>query len=194
MKRYLIALLTLIVSCMLPLTAQCYERTTLHLADLSEGVRVRYYNPDGSCVQLSIGLSGTIQNVPVAARIPFDSEFGSGIRGGSDPSRVASYMDKRHIQVWQVTGTPTIHWIEWGLRNGRFPAIGLTTRHFQTVYGWDEKTDMFYVCNNQTPKTIDIMPRAKFLQLHHQSGEWIVMLKNVSPSNPKIVNWVADLD
>jgi len=192
--KYMIVLASLIVSCLLPLCAVAYEPTTLHLAELSEGTRIRYFNPDGSCVQLSIGLSGTIQNVPVAARLPFDSEFGSGIRGGSDPSRVAAYCDKRHIPAYQITGRPTIKWIEWGVRNGRFPAIGLSTRHFQTVFGWDEKADMFYVCNNQTPKTIDIMPRSKFLQLHHQSGEWIVLLKNVSPSNPKLVNWVADLD
>ncbi|MES2935978.1 MAG: hypothetical protein V4805_21125, partial [Pseudomonadota bacterium] len=92
----------------------------IHTMDLSKDTRVKYINPDGSCVQLSIGLAGIHANVPVAARLPFNSEFGPGIRGGSGPDRVTAYCDKRHIAAWNVTGPQTIKWMEYGCRTGRF--------------------------------------------------------------------------
>ena len=102
------------------------------MMELPKDVRGWFRNPDGSCVQCSIGMCGTWNNVPEAATLLWNTEYGNAIRGGSWPSRVADYCSERGIRAFNVTGDTTFEWMEWAARTGRFAAIGAGTRHFQT--------------------------------------------------------------
>ena len=58
--------------------------------ELPAEVRAWYRNPDGSCVQCSIGMCGADQNCRAAASLLWSSEFGPAVRGGSSPPSKAS--------------------------------------------------------------------------------------------------------
>lgn len=155
---------------------------------LSTKVRNWYWNPDGSCVQCSIGMVGINANDPNAASLLWDTKYGKAIRGGSWPARVASYFQERGIRGWNVTGAEnTFPWMEWAVRTRRFAAIGAGTAHFQTLYG--KRNGKWLICNNQTPGRIDEYDDVSFRRLHMQSGPWIVVLKNPSSESPQIVEW-----
>lgn len=158
--------------------------------DLPENVRVWYHNPDGSCVQCSIGMLGANQNVPAAATLLWDTEYGPAERGGSSPGRVAAYCNSRKIPAWNVTGQVTWEWMAWAVDNGRGAAIGAGTAHFQTLVGRDRVKGLWYVCNNQTPRRIDVYDDAAFRRLHLASGQWCVIL-DAPPAapRPKFVKW-----
>lgn len=162
---------------------------TLHIMDLSDKQRGWYFNPDGSCVQLSIGMAGVHVGDLNAATLPFNSAFGLQERGGSWPGRTAAYCNKRHIMADNITGDSTIKWIEYAAETNRMAAIGLGAAHFQTLYGWDKATDTFYVCNNQTPGRIDKYTRAELLQKHEASGKWVVVLRKTTSRNPVLRAW-----
>jgi hypothetical protein len=144
--------------------------------DLPRDVRQWFHNPDGSCVQCSIGMIGVDQNVPAAATLLWDTEYGPAERGGSNPARVAAYADRRGIALYNVTGSGTWEWMKWACANGRGCAIGAGTAHFQTLVGHDPQRGRWYVCNNQTPHKIDVYDDAAFRRLHLASGPWIVVL------------------
>lgn len=143
---------------------------------LPSGVRAWYRNPDGSCVQCSIGMCGIWQNVPEAYTLLWDTPYGSAVRGGSSPSRVEAYADRRQIPIYNVTGRPTWDWMRWAAITGRFAAIGAGRAHFQTLYGFDPQTDTWYVCNNNSTRKIDAYSKSSFERLHLASGEWCVIL------------------
>lgn len=168
-------------------TAQ--ERHVVASMGLPAPVTAWYFNPDGSCVQLSIGICGVYCNDMNAASLPFDSAYGPAVRGGSIPSRVSNYCNRRGIQAWNVTGPTTLEWARFAVDTGRYAAIGLGTQHFQTIYGYDYTTKEWLVCNNQTPKQIDRYSEAEFARLHQQSGLWIVVLKRPSSPAPEYVDW-----
>ena len=84
--------------------------------DLPPQVRRWFRNPDGSCVQCSIGMCGVDQNVPAAATLLWDTEYGRRERGGSGPSRVARYCRERKIRVYNVTGRNTWDWMKWRVK------------------------------------------------------------------------------
>ena len=65
--------------------------------ELPVEVRQWFRNPDGSCVQCSIGMCGTWNNVPAATTLLWNTEYGKAVRGGSWPSRVADYCGTRGI-------------------------------------------------------------------------------------------------
>jgi len=158
--------------------------------DLPKEVRQWFFNPDGSCVQCSIGMCGVDQNVPAAATLLWDTEYGSRERGGSGPSRVARYCRQRGIRVYNVTGTATWDWMKWAVENGRGAAIGAGRRHFQTLVGHDPTTGTWYVCNNNSPGRIDAYSDAAFRRLHLASGQWVVVLDYPPhPARPKYVRW-----
>lgn len=163
--------------------------TSVHSMELNTKERNWYFNPDGSCVQLSIGMCGVHCNDMNAATLPFNSVYGPQIRGGSWPGRVANYCNQRKIKAWNITGQPTIKWIEWAAETNRGAAIGLGTAHFQTLYGWDKENDIFLVCNNQTPGRIDKFTRKEFISEHEKSGRWCVILQKPSSRNPQLVQW-----
>ncbi len=153
-------------------------------------VRQWFRNPDGSCVQCSIGMCGIWQNTPAATTLLWDTEYGSKVRGGSWPGRVEEYCDRRKIAAWSITGSSTFDWIRWASKTGRMTAIGAGRSHFQTHFYYDPVKDRYYVCNNNSPKVIDEYTPEEFRRLHLASGTWIVCLKTPSPPHyPKYVQW-----
>ena len=158
--------------------------------ELPTEVRAWYRNPDGSCVQCSIGLCGIAQNVPAAYTLLWDTKYGSKVRGGSWPSRVEGYCEARQIKAYNVTGEQTWDWMRWAAKTGRMAAIGAGTRHFQTLYGWDPRTNTWYVCNKNSPTVVDEYSWESFRRLHLASRQWVVILDYPpSPRSPKYVQW-----
>lgn len=157
---------------------------------LTVAVRNQYWNPDGSCVQCSIGMCGRAANDPNAASVLWDSKYGPAVRGGSWPERVADYFRARGIRGWNVTGEEnTFAWMEWAVKTRRFAAIGAGRAHFQTLWGKDFKRNVWLVCNNQTPGRIDEYDDATFRRLHLASGPWITVLAKPASAPPKPVEW-----
>jgi len=187
MKRMVRSLLALLLAVTLtsPLFAQGDQVT-----DFPPDVRAWFRNPDGSCVQCSIGMCGVWQNVPAATTLLWDTDYGPRVRGGSYPSRVEAYADRRKIAIYNITGSQTWDWMKWAAKTGRMSAIGAGTAHFQTLCYYDAKTGKWYVCNNNSPTRIDEYSEAGFKRLHLSSGEWCVILKAPPPpALPRYVEW-----
>ncbi len=164
----------------------------VRMMSLSPQTRSWYRNPDGSCVQCSIGMAGVHCNDPNAASLLWDTQYGPAERGGSVPSRVEAYCDRRGITAWSVTGATvddTMPWIQWAAKTGRFAAVGCGSRHFQTVYGYDQKQKLWYVCNNNSTDRIDRYTDQQFRQLHRDCGPWCVILEKSSSPPPQMVRW-----
>ena len=158
--------------------------------ELPAEVRAWFRNPDGSCVQCSIGMCGTWCNVPEATTLLWDTPYGKAVRGGSWPGRVADYCQRRKIKVYNVTGDVTWDWMEWAAKTGRFAAIGAGRAHFQTEYGRDAQAGRWYVCNNNSTHKIDTYTNDEFRRLHLASGQWVVILDGPAPPPPqKYVRW-----
>jgi len=83
---------------LLGFTAFAQDLPSPNQMHLSVTTRSYFRNPDGSCVQCSIGMAGAHCNDPNAATLLWDTEYGPAERGGSWPSRVEKYCDKRGIQ------------------------------------------------------------------------------------------------
>lgn len=163
---------------------------TLQSMQLSTNTRGWFRNPDGSCVQCSIGMAGVHCNDIKSATLLWDTEYGRAIRGGSWPGRVANYCDERGIKAWNVTGDTTIDWCRWAAKTGRFAAIGAFTQHFQTLYGFDpSRDDCWMVCNNNSTSRIDYYTEKEFRSIHYASGPWVVVLQKSSSENPVLVEW-----
>lgn len=149
-----------------------------------------YRNPDGSCVQCSIGMVGTWMNVPAAANLLWRTEYGPAVRGGSHPGRVRSYCDARNIAIWNITGSETMAWMEWAARNRRGAAIGFKPNHFCTLVGMSDDAQTFYVVDNNTPYRVDRYTRSEFIRRHLQSGRWCVVLQGPAPPPAlKVIPW-----
>ena len=159
-------------------------------ADVPVEIRRWFRNPDGSCVQCSIGMCGVDQNVPAAASLLWDTDYGPRVRGGSGPSRVARYCRERNIRVWNITGGSTWDWMKWACATGRGAAIGAGSNHFQTLMGYEPAAGRWYVCNNNSPQRIDVYDEAGFRRLHLASGQWVVILDYPPhPARPHYVRW-----
>jgi hypothetical protein len=190
MIRFLIALV--MVSAAVP----CFGQVSSQM-QLPPEVRNWYRNPDGSCVQCSIGMCGAWTQTPQATTLLWDTEYGSAVRGGSWPQRVSQYSQARQIPIYNVTGKTTWDWMRWAAKTGRYAAIGAGSAHFQTLYGWDDNNtpsnlsdDTWYVCNNNSPKQIDRYTWAQFQRLHLASGQWVVVLDTPGqPVVPQYVKW-----
>lgn len=156
---------------------------------LDEKQRCWFRNPDGSCVQCSIGMCGVHTNTPEATTLLWDTIYGPQVHGGSGPSRVAGYMNTRKIKGWNITGSQTYDWMKWCAKTGRFAAIGAGGSHFQTLYGFDPNTNTYYVCNNNSPTRIDEYNEQRFHNLHEDSGEWVVILEKSNCENPEYKPW-----
>jgi hypothetical protein len=174
-------------------TARSIECPDARLSfDVPSEIRAFYRNPDGSCVQCSLGMCGVSQNVPNAATLLWDTEYGSRERGGSGPSRVANYSRKRGLRIYNITGRQTYDWLRWAYRNGRPAAIGAAPVHFQTGCGCHPKEGdaTWYVCDNNRTGTIAEYSQKGFERLHESSGTWIVILDYPpTPPRPVIVAW-----
>lgn len=186
-----IALVLLLVLLRPGFVIQAREPEPAKLAvDLPVEIRQWYRNTDNSCVQCSIGMCGADQNVPAAATLLWNTEYGPAERGGAGPSRVAAYCAQRGIPVYNVVGESTWEWMRWAAATGRGAAIGAGTSHFQTLVGYDPKTRRYFVCNNNTPERIDVYEEPAFRRLHLASGPWVVILNAPPhPPRPKYVRW-----
>jgi hypothetical protein len=161
---------------------EAFPPTSFHM-EVPKELRAWFRNPDGSCVQCSIGLVGLWNNVPAATTLLWDTAYGPKVRGGSWPGRVAEYARRRKIPIYNVTGRETWDWMDWACRTGRFAAIGAGGSHFQALYGWDPPSDTYYVNNNNSTHRIDTYSDAGFHRLHRASGEWCVVL-DTTPCPP----------
>lgn len=157
--------------------------------ELPPEVRAWFRNPDGSCVQCSIGMAGVHCNDLRATTLLWKTEYGPAERGGSWPSRVGQYMNTRGIKGWNITGKNTWDWMRWACATGRFAAIGAGRSHFQTLYSYDPNTKTWYVCNNNSTHKVDPYTDAEFQRLHLASGQWCVILEKPSSKPPVLTNW-----
>lgn len=126
--------------------------------ELPPEVRQWFRNPDGSCVQCSIGIVGIWENDPTASSLLFDTQYGPAIRGGSNPSRVEAYSEARQIPMYNVTGSNTWEWMRSACEAGKMAAIGAGRVHFQTLVWFDPTPGIekpWKVCNNNSPTRID---------------------------------------
>lgn len=156
-------------------------------------VRVWFRNPDGSCVQCSNSLVGIWHNCPQASTLLWNTQYGPAIRGGSWPSRVEEYCEKRQIPAWNITGDATFDWLKWCGHNGRMAAIGAGSAHFQAFVWHDHEKDLWYVNNNNSPEIIDVYTWPQFKRLHLASGAWIVVFNlPPPPAAPKFIAWWDD--
>lgn len=158
--------------------------------EVPAAVRAWYRNPDGSCVQCSIGMSGIQMANPNAATLLWDTEYGPKQRGGSGPDRVARYAKSRGLALFNVTGAPTFDWMKWAARNGRWCAIGAASNHFQTLTDYDPAAGRWFVCNNNSTGKIDEYSEDGFRQLHLASGRWCVILDGPAcAAPPRYIKW-----
>ena len=191
MKSTLLALVLVLTAGVGISSGQSVECPDDRLAvDLPRDIRTWFRNPDGSCVQCSIGMCGVDQNVPEAATLLWDTEYGPRERGGSGPSRVSAYCHRRGIRAFNITGSNTWDWMKWAAETGRGAAIGAGTAHFQTLMGYEPETGTWYVCNNNSPTRIDTYDEASFRRLHLASGQWVVVLDYPPhPERPQYYQW-----
>lgn len=189
--KFLLPLICVLLTSALPASAQAPECPDPRLAvDLPAEVRRWFINPDGSCVQCSIGMCGVDQNVPAAATLLWDTEYGPRERGGSGPGRVARYCESRGIHAFNITGSETWDWMKWAALTGRGAAIGAGRAHFQTLMGYDPRTGTWYVCDNNSPWKIDAYDEESFRRLHLASGQWVVILDYPPhPDRPAYSKW-----
>lgn len=190
MKQLLLVLIAWVnlAAVALPQSVECPDRRLA--VDLPQDIRTWFRNPDGSCVQCSIGMCGVDQNVPEAATLLWDTEYGKRERGGSGPSRVSEYCHRRGIRAFNVTGQSTWDWMKWAAMTGRGAAIGAGSAHFQTLMGYDPQTGTWYVCDNNSPGRIDAYDEASFRRLHLASGQWVVILDYPPhPERPRYFQW-----
>lgn len=168
-------------------------RDTRWSADIPAEFRELFRNPDGSCVQCSIGMIGIDANDPSAYTLLVDSEFGNKVRGGSWPGRTAEYTKIRKIKCWNVTGRETYDAMVWATETGRGAAIGFKTSHFCTLMGSivDRAGQRrWFVCDNNTPEKVDEYSDAEFRRLHEASGPWCVILDQPPAIvRPRYVDW-----
>lgn len=162
--------------------------------ELPAAYRRWFANPDGSCVQCSLGMVGMWINRPEWTFLLWDTPYGPAERGGSGPSRVARYAAARGMRLFNVTGRgyeDTRPWMLWAAQTGRFAAIGAGRAHFQTLYGYHPGEERpWKVCNNNSPGTIDAYREDEFRRLHLASGPWVVIPDEPpAPLPPRIVPW-----
>ena len=191
MKQWMVLALMILAAGVSIASAQRIECPDPRLAaDLPPEIRNWFSNPDGSCVQCSIGMCGVDQNVPAAATLLWDTLYGPRERGGSGPSRVAAYCQTREIRAFNITGAKTWDWMKWAAQSGRGAAIGAGAEHFQTLMGYDRASGTWYVCNNNSPTQIDEYDEASFRRLHLASGQWVVILDYPPhPARPRYARW-----
>lgn len=157
------------------------------VVSLPSAERVRFRNPDGSCVQCSLSMAGVACAIPAAENLLWDTEYGPKIRGGSGPDRVKAYCNARAIPAYNVYGASALDWCRWGLRNGHPVAITWSTNHMILACGYSGETldaESYYaICDNNSPDKIQwIKPDVfrKWFCAFGGSG-WCVILKTPPP-------------
>lgn len=152
--------------------------------------RRRFGNPDGSCVQCSIGMAAVHHACKPAEMLLWNSQYGGPVRGGSTSSRVAQYCRARGIPVLNTTQN-TLAIVDAALRSGRMAAIKWGSDHMITALGITAD-GRYAVCDNNSPSTISYYTRAEFARRHRS---WVVVLLGPAPSPwkaPPLVRWWED--
>lgn len=158
--------------------------------------REAFENSSGSCVMFSTSAAGIWQNQPIAWTLTWDTEYGCAVRGGSTPSRFERDAKARGLDALSVTGSMTYDYMRWGIRNGRWVAIGAGTAHFQTLVDYDDRgtpqtsDDYWYVWNCNRYHTVTRYTDAEFRRLHEASGRWCIVMK-AYPDRPGNLEWTA---
>ena len=165
-----------------------------YVCEIPQEIRDHYTNyGSGSCVYMSIGINGIHRNNLNAASCPWDSVYGPENVGGAGPSHVTKMAKQRNLACYNVTTDnyeDMKKWFIWSTKTNRFAAIGAGSAHFQTLYGYDPQRNVWYVCNNNSPKKVDEYTEEGFQRLHSSSGYWSVFLVGPSPpQNPRYVSW-----
>lgn len=169
------------------------------VTDFPPEVAAWYVNQDGSCVQCSLGHCGVWQNNPSFANLLWDTQYGPRVRGGSYPSRVEAYANKREVPIYNVTGKPTYEWMKWAAKTGRMCAIGCYSSHFQTLLyynpdpadpkPWKVKNN-WGVSGGNSVKSHNEFTESEFKREHERSGKWIVIIQGPPPPvKPQYVAW-----
>lgn len=187
MKQYILLFLLLF-------STNIFAEDKVIQMQLPEDVRLNYKNyGTGSCVFMSIGICGRWANNSNAASCPWNSEYGDENVGGATPSRVAKMARERKLSIYNVTADNydmMRRWFIWSVKTGRYAAIGAGGSHFQTLYGYNEVSGIWYVCNNNSPQKIDEYSEKEFRRLHEASGYWAVFLIGPPASAiPEYVKW-----
>lgn len=137
----------------------------------------------GSCVQASLSMCGAHHAVPQAESLLVDSPYGPAELGGSYPSRVAEYAQRRGMAIYNVEGSETIEWIQWALMRGCYVAITYGQAHMITAVGMDrEGGAWFEIVDNNYPGEVRRVDRATFIREHRIfGGGWCVILDGPGP-------------
>ena len=144
----------------------------------------------GSCVQYSISGAGMSTAHRAAATLPWDSEHGRAIHGGSGPSRVRKYATQREIPIWNITGKTTIQWCQWAVDTHRVAGLGFGSNHFQLLVGKDGKNWIVMDNNPPGPKRFQVYTDRQFRKMHAASGHWVVILARPPPlKSPVYRKW-----
>lgn len=146
--------------------------------------REAYENTSGSCVYMSVAAAGIYQNIPLAWTLPWDTDFGDACRGGSTPTRFERDAKKRGLLALSVTGEQTYDFMKWGIRNGRWVAIGAGVQHFQTLVGHDPENNTWDVWNCNNYHVVTRYTDAEFRRLHEACGNWCILLLDY-PAMPR---------
>lgn len=163
-----------------------------YVVRLPSDQRARYRNPDGSCVQCSIGMCGVAQAVPAAEWLLWDSQYGTRVRGGSDPDRVKRYCDARLIPAYNIFGREAWPWLCWALENGRPAAITWGSRHMITAMGATfnaagriDQQSAIAICDNNSPTRVSWVPVPQFRRNFEAFGSsgWVVILRTPPPAH-----------
>jgi hypothetical protein len=153
-------------------------------------------NTDGSCVQCALSEIGIWQNCPQASTLLYNTQYGPAERGGSYPSRVEAYAQRRGIPLYNVTGSATYDMMKWAAKTGRMAAVGCFSAHFQTLLWYNpDPTDgkPWKIANNWVSNYDKnfAYTEEEFRAHHMASGQWVVILKTPPPvpANPVYVKW-----
>jgi hypothetical protein len=161
----------------------------IHCLQVPKPIRIKYPNPDGSCVLLSLGVSGIHSNDPKCTYLPFKSEYGPAERLGANPERIARIFAQRGIKGWNVTGKPSIEMARFAVKTGRGCALGFDYEHFQAVWGYDYQRKIWLIWDNRYPEFIWEYTEAQFEQMHNRSGRWSVVLEKPGDRIPHPTEW-----
>lgn len=133
---------------------------------------------EGSCVWASCAMAGAHHDVPSAEALLRDPNFGDG----AWPGRVEREFRQRSIAAWNVEGSETLRWIEWGLKTGRHVAVTYGRAHMICAVGVSPDRHSFFVVDNNYPTEVRKVSRAVFMREHRGfAGGWCVILKTVGP-------------
>lgn len=136
----------------------------------------------GSCVWASNAMGGAHHDVRPAESLLRDSQYGPAVGDGAWPERVERVFRQRGIAAWNVEGTESIKWIEWGLKTGRHVAITYGKAHMIVAVGISPDRRTFLICDNNYPTEIRRVSRDVFVREHRAfGGGWCVVLKTEGP-------------